>query len=111
MISNDVLEAEQESVQKQIQQYAAQRKEPPEDLVDRKQQIDLKLNLLQIQVQTGQLTMEAYMEQLQQKIENERKTAAQLVKAGKREWAKLALVRVKIMEKELASAEEEEPEE
>lgn len=75
IISNDVLESEMEAVNAQLAAYpkfvaplfyfdrtrCAQKKTaPPETLVDRKQAIELKMNILVIQVQSGQITPEGY---------------------------------------------------
>jgi len=102
MVSNELLESELGKVDAQLNAFAAQKKPPPEDLVDRKQEIELKIKLLVLQVETGMLTQEAYVARLQAKIAEERNTARELAKLGKRDWAKMALARVKVMEKELS---------
>lgn len=56
IVSNDVYEWEIEQVTKQIVEYQSKKKPPPEDLVDRKQHLEMNMNLLGINVQTGKLT-------------------------------------------------------
>jgi hypothetical protein len=98
LISNDVLEWELENINKKI---ASMNGTAPEDLTERKQAVEFKLSFLQVQVQTGQLSEEAYFQQLKAKILFEKNLATKLVKQGQRLPAALALKRAKIMEKEL----------
>lgn len=105
MISNNVLEEELRRTDLALKQSPKN-----EDLLDRKQQIQLKINMLQIQVETGLLTMEVYVQRLEQKIKEERAIAQLLVKSGNKEAAKQVLTRVKIMEKELTEGDDEEEE-
>jgi len=111
IVSNDVLEAELESVNGQLATYATNSEKPPESLDERKAAIELKLNLLVIQVQSGQLTPESYIEILKKKIEEDTNLARKLVAAGKKDWARYPLVRTKIMRKEVEVAAQEAEEE
>ncbi len=78
------------------------KKQPvPEELADKKSAIELKLTLLQVQVTTGQLDQEMYMNQLKEKIAFEKSLATKLAKQSKKDLATVALRRVKVMEKEL----------
>lgn len=105
MVSNNVLEEELRLTEIEL------KKSPKnEDLLDRKQQIQLKLNLLVVQIENGLLTMDAYVARLQAKINDGREIAKQLVKLGQKEAAKKVLTRVKIMEKELTEGGEDEEE-
>jgi len=104
MISNDVLENEAAQVDAQIAAYAQKKQPTPEALVDRKQALELKMSILVIQVQSGQITPEKYVEMLQAKVSEERALAKKLVGLGKKEWARYPLSRAKIMETEIESA-------
>jgi hypothetical protein len=55
MISNDVFEWELKNLNTKINAFQAQHKNPPEDLVMRKQEVETQLNLLQIKVRTYSL--------------------------------------------------------
>tara|TARA_R110002050_G_C8738489_1_gene497859 strand:- start:180 stop:533 length:354 start_codon:yes stop_codon:yes gene_type:complete len=57
-------------------------------------------------IQTGQLTPEAYMEMVNKKIAEEKEFAKAFMGGGMKEEAKLALLRAKLMEKELTEEEE-----
>jgi len=98
IVSNAVLEAELKRVEAQIQQNAGNKQE---ELLDLKQQIELKMNIILVQVQTGQLTQEDYVKKVIAKIAEEKDLARRLAQV-KRDWAKAALARAKMMEKELA---------
>jgi hypothetical protein len=92
LFSNDVLEAEVTRLQKLPQD---------EGVTLRLQQVEAKMQILIVQVQTGRLTMEGYTEQVQKKIQEERDAAKQLVAAGCKQSAMNALRRAKIMQAEL----------
>lgn len=110
----------------------------PEALTDRKQALELKMNILVMQVQTGAITPEnyplfiylfinnnvqfslflsklylmvfRYVEMLQTKVEQEMALAKKLVALGKKDWAKFPLTRAKIMKSEIESASAEDDE-
>ncbi|EFA78942.1 hypothetical protein PPL_08410 [Heterostelium album PN500] len=99
IVSNDVMEALLESINKQLMAGSAQ----PE-LLDRKQAIELKLMILETQVSSGMLTIENYVKQLEEAILKDKILAKKLVGEGKKEKAMLVMQRVKTMTKELESA-------
>ena len=86
---------------------ARSKKQPIDDLQIRKQQIQMKQQLLIISIQTEKLTFEDYTASLQAKIQEEKQLAKQLAKAGREDQARLALTRAALMEKELAETDEE----
>ncbi|GBB92134.1 hypothetical protein RclHR1_01970016 [Rhizophagus clarus] len=106
LVSNLVIQHEVEAVNAQIATLEAQRKSIPDDLTDRKNALEIKQNLLVIQVQTGQLTMDKYLDQVRKGIVESKKLAVVFKKAGKLEEAKKALGRSKIMEGEVKEVEE-----
>ena len=101
MFSNDVLEWALAKVESEIAEYKSKRKEVPDELETRKTNIEIKIQILSIQVQTEQLTEEAYVELVQQKIAEEKELTKKYSSAGNKEAALLALTRAKIMTKEL----------
>jgi hypothetical protein len=108
IVSNEVLEAELEAARRAL---PSARGEEREALEDRVQQLELKMQLLVLQVQTGQLSMPAYLDLLRARIRADRALAQALAKASRHEPAKKVLRRVKIMEKELTEAEQQAEEE
>jgi hypothetical protein len=56
--SNNVLEYELKMADQQITQHKVKKGSVPDDLMDKKQQIEIKMQLLVLQVQSGKLTME-----------------------------------------------------
>ncbi|CAI2169408.1 16096_t:CDS:2 [Funneliformis geosporum] len=106
LVSSLVIQNELDVVNNQITILEAQRKPIPEDLTDRKASLDIKQNLLVIQVETGQLTLDKYIDQVRANIVSCKKLALIFKKAGKLEEAKKALVRSKIMEGEVNEVEE-----
>jgi len=100
VVSNNILEWELE----QIQQQMAQHKQPQDELLDRKTQVDLKVQLLVLEVQTGKLTMEAYLDRVKKRMEEEKIIALKCKQKGNMEWAKRWYNRYKIMEKEYTEA-------
>ena len=105
VVSNMVLEMEQQQVEKQILQYQRAKKVVPEELTDKKSQIDIKMTMLILQVQNGTLSMEGYLDLLRKRIPIDKKLAIDYKKAGKLEWSKIALTRYQVMKDELSEAE------
>ena len=101
MISNDVLEFERDLLAAKI---SALKGQAPDELVDRKQAIELKLQILSVQASTGQLDQEKYIQDMRDKIVVEKKLAGRLSKEGNKEAALMAMKRVKIMEKEIEAS-------
>jgi hypothetical protein len=66
--SNAVLEYEQQKIEKEIENLKRAKKKIPEELTDRLAQVKLKLNLLALQIETGQLTIESYAQMLKNEI-------------------------------------------
>jgi hypothetical protein len=69
--------------------------------------IEARIQLLLIQVQTGRLTEEGYANNLKNKIVEERQRVKALLAQGKKDGARLALQRAKLMEKELTETQAE----
>ncbi|RHZ49946.1 hypothetical protein Glove_508g6 [Diversispora epigaea] len=106
MVSSKLLQQESELIDAQIVSLQTQQKPVPEDLLDRKSAIQIKMNLMEIQVQTGQLTIDKYMENVKNYIINCKKLALIFKKAGRLEEAKKLLSRSKLMESEVKEIEE-----
>ncbi|KAJ3138774.1 Coiled-coil and C2 domain-containing protein 1B [Physocladia obscura] len=103
--SNNVLEAEHTAIVAQITSYKAAMKPVPEDLGDRKSAYDLRMNMLITSVQTGTLTMDAYIASVKTCIATTKKQAFAFKDAGKLELTKQALTRIKIMTDEVQEVE------
>jgi hypothetical protein len=73
----------------------------PEEAADRKQALDIKINLLVIQVQRGQLTMDAYLRQVESRLARDTQLALLFKKAGNLELAARAMKQRKIMQEEV----------
>ena len=105
MVSNDVLEWALAEVEKQILLQKKQNQPVSEELITKQQQIDMKLQILVIQIQSGQMSEEAYISMVEKKITEEKEIARKYIKENKKEAAQLALLRAKIMTKELEGEE------
>ncbi|RUS25235.1 hypothetical protein BC938DRAFT_472446 [Jimgerdemannia flammicorona] len=101
LVSNVVLEQELNTVNGQIAVLTARGQPIPDDLTDRKQAIDIKMNLLVIQVQTGQLTMDDYLRNVEARIEKDGKLAVVFKNVGRLDLAKVAIKRRKMMKDEV----------
>ncbi|EGZ05807.1 hypothetical protein PHYSODRAFT_532802 [Phytophthora sojae] len=75
------------------------------ELSDRHDSLTLKKQLLEIEMQTGKLTLEMYVERLHSRISADRVLVSQLLASNRRLDAARVLHRVKIMEKELEGTE------
>ncbi|KAF9212034.1 Coiled-coil and C2 domain-containing protein 1B [Podila verticillata] len=91
LVSNMVLEAEIQAAQDQIHNAKA---------------LEIKMKLLVIQVQTGQLTMEAYCKTVNARVDKDKQLAIQLNRLGLRTEAAKAMKRFKIMAAEMKEVEE-----
>lgn len=96
-----VLEHELTVINAQITTLTSRNQPVPDDLTDRKQALDIKMNLLVVQVQTGLLTMDAYLKNVEERMEKDGKLAVTLKNAGRTDLAKVALRRRKIMRDEV----------
>lgn len=74
------------------------------DLSDRFDSLSLKRQLLEIDMETGKLTLEMYVKKLHARIKDDRQLIVKLMKSDRRMDAARVLHRVKIMEKELVGA-------
>ncbi|ORX79251.1 hypothetical protein K493DRAFT_342720 [Basidiobolus meristosporus CBS 931.73] len=101
LVSNMVLEQELQLVQARI----SQSRQPADDLLDRQQALDIKMNMLVIQVQTGQLTMDGYLQQVREAIRSTKRLALIFKNHQNMELAKHALARIKTMSQEVEEAE------
>ncbi|KAI3650410.1 hypothetical protein MP228_003891 [Amoeboaphelidium protococcarum] len=109
IVSNNVLEMLQtETIKAIAEQRTTRSGKSVDDLNDVKQRIDLKMNLLVIQVQTGQLTMEKYLAQLKQSIEDHKQMALRFKQLGNLDYARKALARIKVMQSEYEEASQQE---
>ncbi|KAI8990966.1 hypothetical protein BDF20DRAFT_841936 [Mycotypha africana] len=103
IISNMVLEYEINAVTTALATKAVSAKEK-EDLQDKKQALEIKMNMLVIQVQTGLLDMDTYLNNLQKRIDADRRLALVFKNYGRLDLARAALLRKKIMQDELDEA-------
>lgn len=76
------------------------------ELRDRLDSLALKKQLLEIDMETGKLTLEMYVAKLHARIQADRQLMATLMRAGRRLDAARVLHRIKTMEKELVGADE-----
>ena len=73
---------------------------------DRQAQIQIKMNMLVLQVETGQLTMEKYLSQVKQAITFEKTRALTYKRNGQMDHAKYCLWRMKVMSEEVKEVED-----
>jgi len=106
IISYDALTFEIELIQqrKATLTDAAKDSEVYEDLELREQALETKKQMLEIEMQSGSLTLDGYLDMLRPQIENERSIASILLKQNRRDDAARVLKRAKIMEAEVAGA-------
>ncbi|KAI8380898.1 uncharacterized protein BYT42DRAFT_564612 [Radiomyces spectabilis] len=103
IVSNMVLEHEMRVVNTALSSKQSTKAE--EDLMDRKQALEIKMNMLVIQVQTGILDMATYLKAVQTRMDRDRQLALLFKKHQRLDLAKIALTRKKIMQDELEEAE------
>ncbi|KAG0082450.1 Coiled-coil and C2 domain-containing protein 1B [Podila epicladia] len=107
LTSNMVLEAEIQAAQEQIHNAnAVGNSEAADDYQDRLTQLEIKMKLLMLQVQTGQLTMEGYCKAVNARVDKDKQLAIQLNRLGLRTEAAKAMKRYKIMAAEMKEVEE-----
>eukprot|EP01090_Pellita_catalonica_P014613 TRINITY_DN376_c0_g1_i2.p1 TRINITY_DN376_c0_g1~~TRINITY_DN376_c0_g1_i2.p1 ORF type:complete len:819 (-),score=183.52 TRINITY_DN376_c0_g1_i2:191-2296(-) len=97
VVSNNVLAWELARVNAELAKNG-----PSEPVLSRKQEIELKVQMLMIQIETGQLTEEGYIKKLNDKIASDTLLVKKLAQAKKRDEAKIVLKRIKLMRGELA---------
>ncbi|KAI7831377.1 hypothetical protein BC939DRAFT_498827 [Gamsiella multidivaricata] len=107
LVSNMVLESEIQRAQQMVHDArAVGNKEAAEEHQDRLTQLEIKMKLLVLQVQTGQLTMDAYCQTVNARIEKDKKLAMEFKRLNMLPEAKRALTRYMIMAKEMKEVEE-----
>ncbi|KAF9906415.1 hypothetical protein EC991_000662 [Linnemannia zychae] len=107
LVSNMVLESEIQIAQQMIHDArAVGNAEAAEEYQDRLMQLEIKMKLLVLQVQTGQLTMDVYCRSVYDKITKDKKLAVELKRLGMVPEAMRALGRSKIMAQEMKEVEE-----
>ncbi|KAF9172603.1 Coiled-coil and C2 domain-containing protein 1B [Mortierella sp. AD010] len=107
LVSNMVLESEIQQAKQMIHDArAVGNSEAAEEYQDRLTQLEIKMKLLVIRVQTGQLTMDAYCQSVNERIAKDRALAIEFKRIGMIAEAKKALARSKIMAQEMKEVEE-----
>ncbi|KAG0294432.1 hypothetical protein BGZ96_001160 [Linnemannia gamsii] len=107
LVSNMVLESEIQIAQSMVHDAkAVGNAEAADEYQDRLMQLEIKMKLLVLQVQTGQLTMDVYCQSVYGRIAKDKKLAVELKRLGMVPEAKRALGRSKIMAQEMKEVEE-----
>lgn len=102
-----VLESEIQIAQSMVHDAkAVGNAETADEYQDRLMQLEIKMKLLVLQVQTGQLTMDVYCQAVYGRIAKDKKLAVELRRLGMVPEAKRALGRSKIMTQEMKEVEE-----
>ncbi|KAI9019623.1 hypothetical protein DFJ74DRAFT_769326 [Hyaloraphidium curvatum] len=104
ILSNAVVEHELGTCDARI--AAARTPAEREDAAMRKQALQIREQMLVIAVQTGKLTMDGYLAQLRAGAVEAKKLALRFKQAARMDYAKRALERSKIMEREAGEVEE-----
>ena len=103
LMSNDVLEAELELL---IKQKAALLGRADDELDSRIMAVQIAMQVLVAQVSTGALTMEAYLANIKAAAVEMKAAALELKEAGDKQNAVMLLRRIKLIQAEIAGAEE-----
>ena len=106
IVSNQVLEYEQAEIVAQITQFQASKKLVPDELQDKKNAYEIRMNMLVTMVQLGKLTMEGYIQQVKKSIVETKKMAIEFKHAQKLDLAKRAMTRIKLMTAEVEEVEQ-----
>ncbi|KAF8932871.1 Coiled-coil and C2 domain-containing protein 1B [Dissophora ornata] len=107
LVSNMVLEQEIQQAQQMIHDArAVGNNDSAEEYQDRLTQLEIKMKLLVIQVQTGRLTMDMYCQAVNARIAKDKKLAVEFKRLGMLPEAKRALARFKTMAQEMKEVEE-----
>ncbi|KAI8615843.1 hypothetical protein BC830DRAFT_1081011 [Chytriomyces sp. MP71] len=104
--SNMVLEAEHGALVAQITALKAAKKPVPEELMDRKNGYEIRMNMLVTLVQFGTLTMPDYIASVKTSIVATKRQALLFKQHGKVDRARQAVARIKAMTDEVAEVEE-----
>ncbi|KAI9323183.1 hypothetical protein BX666DRAFT_1848096 [Dichotomocladium elegans] len=105
IVSNMVLEYEMNLVNTALASGGVRAGVSKEDLLDRRQALEIKMNMLVIQVQTGMLDMDTYIQNVRKRMDRDRQLALIFKKHNRLDLAKGALARKKIMQDEIEEAE------
>ena len=97
MVSNKVMDAELEMLRALPQ---------TDDVADRVSEVEVKQALLVLDVQTGRLTLDAYLDQVRARMDHQKRLAVALGKAERKADAFRVLKRIKVMQAEVSEAEE-----
>jgi len=92
---------------KHIATLKAAKKPIPEDLEERKMSLSTSLTILQAKANSGQLSMDVYLNDLKKKSVDERNKAKNYLGQGRKDLAVAALQRAKVMEKEIEQTEQQ----
>lgn len=101
-MSNLVLEHESNEISKEIQKITSQGRPVPAELSDQLLSYEIKMNLLVSLVQMGTLTPEAYINDLTSSLKETKRLAILFKKFGKLDEAQKAMIRIKLMTKEIS---------
>eukprot|EP00475_Leptophrys_vorax_P045202 TRINITY_DN930_c0_g2_i1.p1 TRINITY_DN930_c0_g2~~TRINITY_DN930_c0_g2_i1.p1 ORF type:complete len:900 (-),score=297.63 TRINITY_DN930_c0_g2_i1:567-3071(-) len=108
LVSNDVLQAEFDSVSTAIATARAKKLNVDPSLEDRYKKCQLKMMLLQSQVEDGELTLPMYLQRVKDSIVYHTKLIKALKAANRLDDAKKCLARLKVMQDEVHNAENSE---
>ncbi|KAJ3124842.1 Coiled-coil and C2 domain-containing protein 1A [Nowakowskiella sp. JEL0407] len=101
IISNVVLETEVQELTTKITSLEAAKKLVPPELVDRRDSYDIRSKFLVMMVTLGKITMEDFVTNLEKSIIETKKMALSFKKLNRLDMSKAALIRIKLMEKEM----------
>jgi hypothetical protein len=108
IVSNEVLENEQSILQKQVAEAKIKKLPTYDELNNKLEAVNLQIQIIVTNIQSGIISIEDYVQQLNDSIANTRMMAIAFKKYGRKDLAKKALIRIKIMEKALEEGDEEE---
>lgn len=109
LVSNDVLEAELtlcDVDMTRLQPAQEDYKEKMSELLQRKQMVQIQMDILVTHVQSGKLSLAMYLDRLRGAIKVESKVCILLKQRGDRQAALRVMKRVQLMKQELRGAEE-----
>lgn len=96
------MEHESSEISKEIQNLSSQGKAVPAELSDQLLSYEIKMNILVSMVQMGTLTPEAYIKDLNSSLKDTKRFAIIFKKAGNSDEAQKAMIRIKLMTKEIS---------
>ncbi|KAJ3383554.1 hypothetical protein HDU92_004070 [Lobulomyces angularis] len=101
MRSNYVIESEYNETLAEIKKFETNGKPIPEELTTKKIGLEIRMQLLITSVQTGALSMEGHLANCKNDVLELKKLTLRFMHHGRKDLAKLALKRTKIVEKEV----------